>query len=75
MPTEGGLLDGSTNGTVNATGLIGNETLDNSTDTDTFEIIDQPLEALRTSLKLEGDFSSFDDEAQQQFEEILLYTL
>jgi len=55
------------------TGLIGNETLDNSTDT--FEIIEQPLEALRTSLKLEGDFSSFDDEAKEQFEEILLQTL
>lgn len=73
MPTEGGLLDGSTNETVNATGLSGNETLDNSTDT--FEIIEQPLEALRTSLKLEGDFSSFDDEAREQFEEILLQTL
>ena len=73
MPTEGGLLDGSTNETVNATGLNGNETLYNSTDT--FEITEQPLEALRTSLKLEGDFSSFDDEAQQKFEEILLQTL
>ena len=58
---------------MNVTGLIGNETLDNSTDT--FAIIEQPLEALRTSLKLEGDFSSFDDEAKEQFEEILLYTL